>query len=314
MSQVLVVGSIGFDIIFDIHGRIEDELIIKQGRLDTINMMFTAKDKKHFFGGTGGNIAYGLGVLGDNPFLFSLAGKDFSQDYAKHLSKVGVNCKVKINKSDWSASFYSMSDEKRQQIGVWQPNSYSLIEKTILSSTLKPNEMKEIKIAIFSAGTGKSILNHITEFRKHNHSATIIFDPGQILSIMYDRALLEKTINLSDIFIGNETEIKQLKFLLKYSIQDLLRKGIKFVIETKGEKGSIVYTSKGKKFIKPFIPKHIIETTGAGDAYRAGLIHGLLKGLKIAKACEFGSMVAAKSLEFSGGQEYRINLTSQERE
>ena len=83
----LVVGSVAFDLIFGIHGKIQDEILVeKSGKLGRQNLMFTAKSRERFFGGTGGNIAYGLGLLNTKPLLFSLAGQDFeSSGFGPHL-------------------------------------------------------------------------------------------------------------------------------------------------------------------------------------------------------------------------------------
>src|SRR3990167_10183300 len=98
MPRPLVVGSIAFDLIFPIHGKIQDEILVeKDGKLGRQNLMFTAKTKESFWGGTGGNIAYGLGLLGKKPLLFSLAGKDFEgSGFEPHLKKAGVDSRVVI--------------------------------------------------------------------------------------------------------------------------------------------------------------------------------------------------------------------------
>src|SRR3989338_6328721 len=99
MKKALVVGSVAFDMIFGIHGKIQDEILVeKDGTLGRQNLMFTAKTREHFWGGTGGNIAYGLGRLGKRPLLFSLAGKDFDgSGFGPHLKGAGVDSRVVVN-------------------------------------------------------------------------------------------------------------------------------------------------------------------------------------------------------------------------
>ncbi len=323
MSRALIVGSVAFDLIFPIHGKIQDEILVeKDGTLGRQNLMFTAKSKERFFGGTGGNIAYGLGLLGAKPLLFSLTGKDFHGEFETHLAKSGVDNRIVTDEQGWTATFYGMSDEKGQQIGVYQPNAYEKIDSYSLSETLTNKDFASIGIAIFSAGTGKSIYRQMKELRERcGKEVTIIFDPGQVISIFYDKALLEKTLALADIFIGNEVEIKQLQTILGYNIEKVLRSNISAVIETLGEKGSVIYTqnkkivftydrtqilSFQKIFIKAVTAKKVVETTGAGDAYRAGMTYKLLQGKSLKTACEFGAKVAAKSVSFRGAQTYRL--------
>ena len=309
MPRPLVVGSVAFDLIFGIHGKIQDEILVeKDGKLGRQNLMFTAKSREHFFGGTGGNIAYGLGLLKQKPLLFSLAGQDFAgSGFLPHLKKARVDSLVVVDEKGWTATFYGMSDELGQQIGVYQPNAYEKVHTVPLSKTISPKDFKDIGVAIFSAGTGMSILRHMTETRqKCGKDTLIIFDPGQVISIFYDKALLEKTLALADIFIGNEVEIKQLEAILGYSIEKVLEKGVRAVIETLGEKGSVIYEDGKTTRVNAVKVKKVVEATGAGDAYRAGMMAKLLEGKNLKDACAFGAKIAALSVGSRGGQNYRI--------
>ena len=322
-TRALVVGSVAFDLIFGIHGKIQDEILVeKNGKLGRQNLMFTAKSRQHFWGGTGANIAYGLGLLGKKPLLFSFVGKDFEgSGYGPHLRKAGVASRVVVNNKNWTAVFYGMSDELGQQIGVYQPNGCERTHTLPLSKTLTQKDFDRVGVAIFSAGTGKSIYRHMKEAReKCGKETVIIFDPGQVISIFYDKALLEKTLALADIFIGNEVELKQLQTILGYDIPALLRKGVRAVIETRGEKGSMLYESRivpsnadrcylvqVKTTRIPAVKvEKVIEATGAGDAYRAGLIAKLLEGASLKDACEFGARVGARAVARRGAQTYRV--------
>ncbi len=303
-KKILVSGSLAIDLIFDIHGTIQNEIL--EPKNSPQNMMFVAKRKIECFGGTGGNISYGLGLLGAKPFLVSVAGKDFENGFRKHLVSCGVLPRVFIDKNNFTANGYIMSDEKEQQIGVWQPNAYEYMDKLRLSEVVSKKELESVSLAIVSGGTGKSMLAHMHELRKINSKkVTIIFDPGQVLSVFYDKPLFEKSCRLADVFIGNEVEFKQAEQILGYSRQNLFKLGLSTLIETKGEKGSIIYHSDGRQEkIVAMRPKRVVETTGAGDAYRAGLLSGLSQGLSLTKSCELGAKIAAKSIEYSGAQEY----------
>lgn len=111
---------------------------------------------------------------------------------------------------------------------------------------------------------------------------------------------------MSTIFIGNETEIEQLQMLTGQNLQELLKLGPKYIIETKGAEGSMLHSIGKTQKIKAHKAKVFVDQTGAGDAYRAGLIKGLLGNLSITEACELGSQIAAKSVEFVGGQGYKL--------
>ncbi|MDD3646884.1 MAG: PfkB family carbohydrate kinase [Candidatus Dojkabacteria bacterium] len=306
--QILVVVSIAYDIIFAIHGDIRNEIPLKNGAIDKVNLMFTAKNKNQYFGGTAGNISYGIGQLGSSSILFSVAGEDFERDYKPHLEKNLTELKLVIKEKEHTATYYGISDEKYQQIGIWQPNAYGdWIEEVCLTDTIDEKDLNSVKVAIFSPGTGISTRNHITELRKINSQATIIFDPSQVLSIFYDKPLLTECLSHSDIVIGNDTEIAQFKTMFDLGTKDLLKIGLRCVIETKGGDGCIIHSSKGSTKIDPVKPAKILETTGAGDAFRSGLIFGLSRQYSIEKSCKLGAYMGARSVEEYSGQMYTAN-------
>jgi adenosine kinase len=308
-KKALIVGSIVFDVIFAVHGNIKNELHLKDGDIQKISMMFTAKNKEQYYGGTAGNIAYGLGMLGEKPLLHGVVGKDFDHSYKKHLEDNNVDMRILTDNEGYTATFYGISDEEYQQIGIFQPNAYyNHIEKLKLEDTLTEKDFEEIRYAIFSPGNGTSTRNHMLELRKKlGNDVSMIFDPSQTLSILYDKDVLKECLSLSDIYIGNETELSQMQSMFGYSVEDLLKLGLTYVIETRGEEGSIVYSSENKKTINSIKPKRIIETTGAGDAFRAGMLYGLLNGLDIYKACEVAALSGARSVEEFGGQLYSVS-------
>jgi sugar/nucleoside kinase (ribokinase family) len=312
-KKALVYGSIVYDEIFSIKGDIKNEIPLKNGKINNINLFFTANTKKRYFGGTAGNIAYGLCLLKEKPLVFSCVGKDFDLDYKDHLKKLGCHLRVfKSPKDIFCATFYSISDNKYQQIGIFQPNSYgNSIGKTLISKTLKPNDFSKIKVAIFSPGTGISIYKNILELKeKTKQQITKIFDPGQELSMSLNNNLLDKILPLSNIVIVNEVELMQFKQLYNLGIKEILKKGPKYLIETQGEKGSLIYFLEEDRLKKIKIPPNKVtqvkEATGAGDAFRAGLIKGLLNDWPIEKAARLGSKMGALNVETFGGQGYRV--------
>jgi len=307
-AHALVVGSLAFDVIFGVHGDIRKEIIVEGGKVNKVNMMFTAKGKQRYFGGTGGNIAYGLGLLGHTPLLFSVAGKDFELEYAPHLRNNHVELRTIIKDSGFTATFYGISDEQYQQIGIWQPDVYGdNIDQVKLSDSISEAEFASIKVAIFSPGTGISTRNHMVEMKQNNPKTTTIFDPSQVLSIFYDEPLLKECLSATDIFIGNETEVAQLSTIFGYSIEKVIALGVKAVIETKGADGCVIHEATGDTAVGSVKPKRIVETTGAGDAFRAGLMAGLVADKPLKESCEIGAFMGARNVEEFGGQMYKTD-------
>ncbi|KKU68564.1 MAG: PfkB domain protein [Parcubacteria group bacterium GW2011_GWA2_47_16] len=305
-KRALVVGSVAFDVIFDIHGKIKDSIAIEGGKAGKQNLMFTAKIKQQHYGGAGANIAYGLGLLGVKPILFSSVGKDFKPDFHKHLKSHGVDVRVHTENKNWTATFYGMSDDAREQIGVWQPNAHDLLDTVSITDTVDKKTLKNVTVALIH-GKPSIPLKHMGDIRKIlGRNVTIIFDPGQNMSL-YSKDVFEKCLALSDIYIVNDIELKQSLTILKCDVKDIFKFGIKSIIETKGEAGSVIYENGKTTSIPARKVSKVVEATGAGDAYRAGLIYGLLEGADLAAACRIGSYLGAKNVETRGGQAYMVS-------
>ncbi|MCE9548879.1 hypothetical protein K8Q98_00560 [Candidatus Nomurabacteria bacterium] len=276
-GKILVVGSVVIDTIFG----------------------------ENFYGGTGANIAYGLGLLGANPMLFSLVGKDFKKDFSPHLKKAGVTSRVFIDKNAKTANFSILINKKETQVGVWKPNAYKNISKTPLTTTIKPKELKKVSVAIFSTGTPHSAIKHLQEFKNFSQDSLTIFDPGQMIAF-YSRKKLLECLKMANLFILNEMEYKQAKKILQKDPVSVCKNLNLTFIKTLGRKGSVIF-QKGKKItIKAVIPKKVLDTTGAGDAYRAGLIFKLWQGKTLSEACAFGAKISARNVEFVGCQQYTV--------
>ena len=308
-KKALVVGSVVIDTLFELSSNIGDHINLVDGVLGVQNLMFTANNKKEYYGGTAANISYGLGLLKQKPILVSIVGKDFSVNFKKHLEKFGVDLRVHEDKNEFTANFYGMSDLKKEQIGIFLPNVYGKhVENVLLSEILTKKDFLEIGVAIFSAGTAKSITSHITEFRKKaDKSSLTIFDPGQILMSTYNKVLLKKSLENTDILIGNEVEIAQIKNYFGFSFKEIFKLGVTSIIETRGENGSFLYKENEVKKIAAVNVKKISDSTGAGDAFRAGLIHGLLSNKKIEESMLIGAELGANCVQCFGGQNYKVS-------
>lgn len=302
----LVVGSVAFDIIFSVEGDMRDELPLDGGKIRNVNVTLIANRRNQYYGGTAANIAYGMGLMQDSPLMFSIVGEDFYPDFNDRLKKYDIDIRViKGEKGSFTSHGYQISDKKHQQIVIWQPNIYyDLINQTGLTKTISEEDFANIKVAIFSPGTPVSTLNHLMEFNnKKRKDAVAIFDPSQVLNL-FNKEQMIQCLGLSNILISNNIEIASLKNKFQLDIQDVLNLGPNYVIETKGGEGSIIHTDEAKVYIPAAKPKAIVETTGAGDAYRSGLMHGLLKGDSIEQAAKFGAVMGSFCVEYFSGQTY----------
>jgi adenosine kinase len=308
--KILVSGSIVFDTIFELTSAIGDQIVIEQNTAGKQNLMFTAGEKEVYFGGTAGNIAYGLGLLKESSFVLSVTGKD-SLDYKAFIKKNGGVFKGIEDKDGYTANFIGITDTKKEQIGIFQGGTYSKnVNKLKVSKYLSQKELKSIECAIFSVGTAKSISSQIQEFRKINNDAFTIFDPGQMLMIDFTPEYIVKSLKNSDIAIFNETEFAHVKRHFGLELEDIFKLGVTYVIETKGADGSVLYELENDAIRETSVPtpkiKKVLDPTGAGDAYRAGIMYGIVNDLDIKESMKLASKMGAECVKHRGGQTYKI--------
>lgn len=292
-AKVLVVGSLAFDVIFSIPHDFRKSIPLENGSIRNFNASFVADGKKEFPGGTAGNIAYWLGKQGVNSAVFSAFGKDFwDKGYEKKLNDLG--CTVRGNIGDHTAHAYLISDPLHQQLIIWQPNAYEINEQQDIHDFYTEDELQHFEFAIFAAGTPNSITKHLLEFREKNPSANIIFDPGQVTPI-FTKEQFETCCSHSNILVGNDIEYHH------YTEWGIPKNIIQ--IETRGELGVRMKKNEEEKMFPAEKVENIVETTGAGDAFRAGLIAGLAKGNSYEEAILFGTKLGARCIQLPSGQE-----------
>lgn len=253
-------------------------------------------------GGTAGNISYGLSLLHMSPMLFSLVGSDFKKFGAK-LKRGGVDMRLAWDKKKKTANFISVVNKTGERIETWRPNAYSKIHQIPLRKKVNKEELENTAIGIFSPGTPKSTERHLAEFRQYNQGGLAIFDPGQMITF-YDKKTFACCMGFSDILILNALEYSQIKKILGADPAKMFKN--KIIIKTEGEKGSVILKGNKTTKVSAVKPKVVLDTTGAGDAYRVGLIYGLTSGKTLKQSCQLGARISSKCIEFVGCQEYKI--------
>ncbi len=284
-SKVLVYGSLAFDVLFAIQDDFRKSIPLEAGKIRSFNATYIADSKNEHPGGTAGNIAFWLGQEGVSATIFSSFGADFvTKGYAQKLA--AFNHTIVGYEGAHTAHAYQVSDPLHQQLIIWQPNSYSEIDKITLVEYLEPETLKNFEYAIFAPGTNVSIPKHLLEFREYNKDATVILDPGQ-WSPFWDPEKFKQCLGLADILIGNDIEYKHFqKFSASFN-PNLIQ------IETLGERGVKVIRDGVSSQVKANPLDQVVETTGAGDAFRAGFLSILAKGgnfdTALTKGCELGA-------------------------
>ncbi len=289
---VLVVGSIAFDIIFSIEHDFRQSIPVEDGEIRNFNAVFMANEKTEYPGGTGGNIAWWLGQKYVRSSVFSAVGKDFeTKGYRHRLHDCGAETRGDIG--TFSAHAYMISDPLHQQIIIWQPNTYLQNKTQKLLEYYSPAELQSFEIGIFAAGTPDSIAKHMAEFRAVNPQATILFDPGQITHI-FDAGGFKQCAELADIIVGNNIEFT---YFREFGLpEDIIQ------IQTFGAEGIEITANGNTQRVPAVETEKVVETTGAGDAFRAGLMSGLLQKLTMAEAVQLGAELGAECVAMPSGQ------------
>ncbi|NCP67093.1 hypothetical protein GW756_03500 [bacterium] len=295
--KILVAGSLAFDVMFSIPNDFRQSIPLKNGTIDHLNATYVANQKSEYPGGTAGNIAAWLGEVGGTSSIFSAWGTDLeTKGYQAKLESKGHELKGRIG--GFTAHCYNVSDPLHQQIVIWQPNFYEANKTQSLSEFYSPEKLQNFKQAIFSAGTPDSILKHMTEFRAANKEAQVIFDPGQV-SPFFTEEQFRACVSLSDIIIGNRVEAEHFERYMHNFWPEAVTQ-----ITTLGADG--VSYQVGRNSVRKNIPAinatKVLETTGAGDAFRAGLIYALSQSQTLEEALNLGNTLGVKSVELDSPQ------------
>ncbi|MFA6098590.1 MAG: carbohydrate kinase family protein [Patescibacteria group bacterium] len=289
--KILVSGSLAYDRIMNFNGRFKDHIL--PDKIHILNVSFLVDTFRQSFGGTAVNIAYSLSLLGEKATVLSSYGNDF-HDYGKWLRSKGINYSYCKKVSDLAtASAYVITDKDDNQIAGFFPGSMKFN-----SLTPPPQMLGSKSIGIVSPGNSTDMKKYPELYKKTK--TPYIFDPGQQIPVLSQRDLING-IQGSKALITNDYELVCILNKLRLNMRDLLGM-TEMVVNTKGEKGSVIVTRDQKHIIPPAKPKNTSDPTGAGDAYRAGFIKGLIMGYPLPKIGKLAAVVSVYTVEAYGTQ------------
>jgi adenosine kinase len=294
IKYILVSGSLVYDRIMDFPGFFKDHIM--PDKIHILNVSFVVNGVKESYGGTAGNIAYNLSLLGERPTIFSTIGKDFGPYKSWLLRRKSDLGGLKLVKDLNTASVFVVTDRADNQIAAFNPGAMS-----VPRGSFAPKYLKNA-LAIISPGNCEDMLNYAKTYQKQR--VRYIFDPGQQIIALAPNALKTGAIG-AEILIGNDYEIELIRRKLKWTTKRLFGK-INTLIITKSGEGSEIYVGGKRTAIKAVKVKKVLDPTGAGDAYRAGLIKGLISDLPLEESAKLASAVAGYAVESYGTQNHRF--------
>ena len=291
--QILISGSLAYDRIMDFPGKFSDHILAD--KIHILNVCFVVNGLAEKFGGTAGNIAYTLALLGERPLILATAGNDFDK-YEDWLRQHDLPLDgIRLIPEELTAGAYITTDLADNQITGFNPGAMKYPSLYEVDHAQKPD-----RLAIVAPGNVEDMVNYSLSYKEHN--IAYIFDPGQQITSLSAEQLTD-LVSGSRLLIANDYELELIVQKTGLS-RDKLLKRTGAIIVTFGENGSLIITARGETKIGVAKPSKVLDPTGAGDAYRAGLLKGLVLGRELADAARMGATSASYAVECQGTQEH----------
>jgi adenosine kinase len=295
--SVLVTGSLAIDHIMVFPDRFRNHIL--PDRLHVLNVAFHVPSLHRHFGGTAGNIAYYLRLLGEDPIVLAAAGDDFAP-YAEWLDRHGVRRdRIRIVEDRHTAQAFITTDLDDNQITAFHPGAMEQAHQARLEDVAEA-----FRIAIV-APNGKRAMQEYARALKERGIPAVV-DPGQQLPVFEPKELLE-LLDGAAIYIVNDYEWSVTLERSGLDEEALCRR-VGAVVVTRGAQGSTVRQDERKLEIPAVPAERVVDPTGCGDAYRAGLLCGWLRGWPLEQAARLGSLLGSLVVGVSGTQSLDIDL------
>jgi adenosine kinase len=301
-KKALICGSIAFDTIMVFEDRFSNHIL--PDKIHMLNVSFLVPQLRREFGGCAGNIAYNLKLLGDVGYPMATVGRDFGT-YADWMKKTGVPADyVKLIETEHTAQGYVTTDIVNNQIWAFHPGAMQLSHQNKVTDAKAIEKAKgnDIAIGIVAPDGRDGMIQHADQFAEAG--IPFIFDPGQGLP-MFDGKDLKRFVSQAAWVAVNDYEWQMIQQKTGWTESDVTQT-VEALIVTRGADGSVIHTKGGPINIPCAKPEAVVDPTGCGDAYRAGLIHGLLHGLDWPTTGRIASLMGAIKIESLGTQNHHF--------
>jgi adenosine kinase len=294
----LICGSVAYDTILVFPDRFQSHIL--PDKLHTLNVSFLVPEMRREFGGCAANIAYGLNLLGDRGIAMATAGHDFAP-YRERMVSQGLPVQhIRQVEDTFTAQAFITTDLDNNQITAFHPGAMQCAHLNKVADA-----GAGITLGIVAPDGRQAMIEHAAQF--HAASIPFIFDPGQGMP-MFGGDELKTFIRQARWVTLNDYEWGMLQQKTGLSAAEVASQ-VEALIVTMGSEGSTIYAGGLTLRIPCAKPKAVIDPTGCGDAYRAGLIHGLLRGLDWEATGRTASLMGAIKIESRGPQNHRFTRT-----
>ncbi|HUQ76553.1 MAG TPA: carbohydrate kinase family protein [Burkholderiales bacterium] len=290
--KILVTGSIAYDTIMVFPDRFKNHLLADQ--LHILNVCFLTPEMRREYGGTAGNITYNLKLLGEDALLMATVGEDIAP-YLDRLRRLGISDRgLKRIPGQFTAQAFITTDLDDNQITAFHPGAMNFSHENRVTRELGA------ELAIIGPDGKDGMLQHARECAEQG--MRVLFDPGQGLP-MFSGPELDGFIEHADYVAVNDYEGKMLEERTGHSL-DKLAGRVTALIYTMGAKGSVILTGGQRHEIPCVEAEKVVDPTGCGDAYRAGLLYGLAHGWDWPSTGKLGALMGAIKIAQRGAQNH----------
>jgi len=301
-KAALICGSVAYDTILQFPDRFKSHIL--PDKIHILNVSFLVPDMRREFGGCATNIAYSLHLLGDRGVPMATAGHDFGP-YRDHMEAEGIPVEaIRIVNDTFTAQAFITTDLDDNQITAFHPGA---MQQAHLNTVADAGP--GIALGIVAPDGRQAMIEHAAQFAAAK--IPFIFDPGQGMP-MFGGEELKTFIAQARWVAVNDYEWGLLQQKTGFTVSDITSQ-VDALVVTRGAEGSVIYTGGNTLCIPCAKPRALVDPTGCGDAYRAGLIHGLLRGLDWETTGRTASLMGAIKIESRGPQNHRFTAAEFER-
>jgi adenosine kinase len=295
--SALICGSMAYDTIMVFHDRFKNHIL--PDKVHILNVSFLVPVMRREFGGCAGNIAYNLKLLGEEPLIMATVGHDF-EPYMQWLCQNGLSREfIRILDNNYTGQAYITTDEDDNQITAFHPGA---MNSSHLNSV--PVGREDIGIGIVSPDGKEGMLLHAKQF--YELDIPFIFDPGQGIP-MFSGEELTLFLDQATWVTINDYESELLQQRTGLTLKQIAER-VEALIVTLGAQGSKIYAHGQCIDIPTAKPKALLDPTGCGDAYRAGVLYGLMNELDWDITGRIASLMGAIKIEHNGTQNHAFDL------
>jgi len=291
--HTLICGSLAYDTIMVFQDRFKNHILPE--KIHILNVAFLVPSMRREFGGTAGNIAYNLNLIDGKPLIMATVGDDFGS-YSGWLESNGLSmAHVRRIDNSYTAQAFITTDLDDNQITAFHPGAMNFSHENSIADT------SGVRLGIIAPDGRDGMFQHAREFQEAG--IPFMFDPGQGLPMFSGEELMH-FIGMADYMALNDYEAQLMQDKTGQTLE-ALAKQVKALIVTLGPQGSVIHAD-GQRIEIPCVKADaVLDPTGCGDAYRAGLLHGIANGWDWASSGRLASVMGSIKIASRGGQNHK---------